>query len=84
MSLYLKSKYLLQGAGRVAFTNIDSYMKAISVRFMQLQLGDIDKRVEVKPFVLDDQICDLCQGMRCCERIVPYFCGNLSCLKVCV
>ncbi len=30
-------------------------------RFVQLQHGEIDKRVEVKPYVLDDQLCDECQ-----------------------
>lgn len=36
-----------QGAGRVAFSNQQSYISAISARFVQLQHGDIDKRVEV-------------------------------------
>lgn len=34
-----------KGAGRVAFSNQKSYIAAISARFVQLQLGDIDKRV---------------------------------------
>lgn len=33
------------GAGRVAFSNQQSYIAAISARFVQLQHGDIDKRV---------------------------------------
>ena len=33
------------GAGRVAFSSQQSYITAISSRFVQLQLGDIDKRV---------------------------------------
>ena len=40
-------KYLFQGAGRVAFSNQQSYIAAISARFVQLQHGEIDKRVEV-------------------------------------
>ncbi|KAG7229982.1 hypothetical protein INR49_009702 [Caranx melampygus] len=51
-----------KGAGRVAFSNQQSYIAAISARFVQLQHNDIDKRVEVKPYVLDDQMCDECQG----------------------
>ncbi|CAH1642751.1 unnamed protein product [Spodoptera littoralis] len=35
-----------KGAGRVAFSNQQSYIAAISARFVQLQHGDIDKRVE--------------------------------------
>lgn len=34
-----------KGAGRVSFSSQQSYIAAISARFVQLQLGDIDKRV---------------------------------------
>ena len=37
-----------KGAGRVAFSSQQSYIAAISARFVQLQHGDIDKRV--RPF----------------------------------
>lgn len=72
----------LQGAGRVAFSNQQSYIAAISARFVQLQHGDIDKRVEVKPYVLDDQMCDECQGSRCGGKFAPFFCANVTCLQV--
>ena len=36
-----------KGAGRVAFSNQQSYISAISARFVQLQHGDIDKRVSI-------------------------------------
>ena len=36
-----------KGAGRVAFSSQQSYIAAISARFVQLQHGEIDKRVEV-------------------------------------
>lgn len=36
-----------KGAGRVAFSNQQSYIAAISARFVQLQHGDIEKRVSV-------------------------------------
>jgi cytoplasmic polyadenylation element-binding protein len=38
-------------------------------------------QVEVKPYVLDDQMCDECHGMHCCNRYAPYFCGNIHCLR---
>lgn len=76
--------HFLQGAGRVAFSNQQSYIAAISARFVQLQHGDIDKRVEVKPYVLDDQMCDECQGQRCGGKFAPYFCANVTCLQVSV
>ena len=37
-----------KGAGRVAFASQQSYIAAISARFVQLQHGDIDKRVSAK------------------------------------
>ncbi|KAF6037573.1 cpb-2 [Bugula neritina] len=70
-----------KGAGRVAFSNQKSYIAAISARFVQLQLGDIDKRVEVKPYVLDDQLCDECGGERCNQKFAPFFCANVTCLQ---
>ncbi|XP_022094376.1 cytoplasmic polyadenylation element-binding protein 2-like [Acanthaster planci] len=70
-----------KGAGRVAFSNQQSYIAAISARFVQLQHGDIDKRVEVKPYVLDDQMCDECQGVRCGGKFAPFFCANVTCLQ---
>jgi len=38
-----------KGAGRVAFSNQQSYIAAISARFVQLQHNDIDKRVSGIP-----------------------------------
>lgn len=38
-----------KGAGRVAFSNQQSYIAAISARFVQLQHNDIDKRVSPTP-----------------------------------
>ncbi len=41
-----------KGAGRVAFSNQQSYIAAISARFVQLQHGDIDKRVSAASFYI--------------------------------
>lgn len=41
-----------KGAGRVAFSNQQSYIAAISARFVQLQHGEIDKRVSA-PLILE-------------------------------
>ncbi|KAK3610414.1 hypothetical protein CHS0354_016593 [Potamilus streckersoni] len=70
-----------KGAGRVAFSSQQSYIAAISARFVQLQHGEIDKRVEVKPYVLDDQMCDECHGTRCGGKFAPFFCANVTCLQ---
>lgn len=51
-----------KGAGRVAFSNQQSYIAAISARFVQLQHGEIDKRVCIlkcifsMPFALYDHL----------------------------
>ncbi|KAK6103129.1 RNA recognition motif family protein [Brugia pahangi] len=70
-----------KGAGRIAFTNQNSYMKAITDRYVQLSHGEVEKRVELKPYVLDDQPCDECDGERCGHRHAPFFCPQLSCLQ---
>ena len=38
-------------------------------------------QVEVKPYVLDDQLCDECQGARCGGKFAPFFCANVTCLQ---
>lgn len=70
-----------KGAGRVAFSNHKSYIAAISARFVHIHHSEIEKRVEVKPYVLDDQFCDECQGSRCNNKFAPFFCANITCLS---
>lgn len=70
-----------KGAGRVAFSNHQSYIAAISARFVHLHNSEIEKRVEVKPYVLDDQFCDECRGSRCDNKFAPFFCANINCLQ---
>ena len=36
----------------------------------------------MKPYVLDDQLCDECQGGRCGGKFAPFFCANVTCLQV--
>uniref|UniRef100_A0A671RAL5 Cytoplasmic polyadenylation element-binding protein 3-like n=1 Tax=Sinocyclocheilus anshuiensis TaxID=1608454 RepID=A0A671RAL5_9TELE len=56
-----------KGAGRVAFSTQQSYIAAISARFVQLQHNDIDKRrvTEMLHIVM----------------IAPFFCANVTCLQ---
>lgn len=70
-----------KGAGRVAFSSHQSYIAAISARYVHLHHSEIEKRVEVKPYVLDDQFCDECQGARCGNKFAPFFCANITCLQ---
>jgi len=54
-----------KGAGRVAFSNQQSYIAAISARFVQLQHGEIDKRVCKHRLVFVAIMCLMC---RCWHR----------------
>lgn len=49
-----------KGAGRVAFSNQQSYIAAISARFVQLQHGEIDKRVSCSLYFLYRYKCREC------------------------
>ena len=58
-----------KGAGRVAFSNQQSYIAAISARFVQLQHNDIDKRVSN------------CLGYHCYGKemkVIPWALGRKS------
>lgn len=62
-----------KGAGRVAFSNQQSYIAAISARFVQLQHGDIDKRVsEMLSVVIMDMFIYSLQSISMWER-----CSNI-------
>ena len=70
-----------KGAGRVAFTSINSFMGAVSSRFSQMTYEDVCKGIEVKPYVLDNQMCDECHGIQCDGKYAPFYCGSVSCLQ---
>uniref|UniRef100_A0A8C0CK91 Cytoplasmic polyadenylation element binding protein 2 n=1 Tax=Balaenoptera musculus TaxID=9771 RepID=A0A8C0CK91_BALMU len=64
-----------KGAGRVAFSNQQSYIAAISARFVQLQHGDIDKRAHEHfevyfhlPDSHEEQSPQMCGGKAICAR----------------
>jgi len=54
-------------------------MAAITARFVHLQNDDVNKTVEVKPFILANQKCD---SENCNGAPGEYFCGNVNCLEV--
>uniref|UniRef100_A0A915DPT0 Cytoplasmic polyadenylation element-binding protein 1 n=1 Tax=Ditylenchus dipsaci TaxID=166011 RepID=A0A915DPT0_9BILA len=70
-----------KGAARVTFNTTKSFVAAISGKFVNIPHGDGSKRVEIKPYVMDDQPCDQCLGKMCSDRYAPYFCGDVSCLQ---
>ncbi|CAB3408890.1 unnamed protein product [Caenorhabditis bovis] len=70
-----------KGAARVTFAYAKSFVAAISGRFVHVVHSDTNKRVEIKPYVMEDQICDECEGKICNFNYAPYFCGDASCLQ---
>ncbi|GMT16789.1 hypothetical protein PFISCL1PPCAC_8086, partial [Pristionchus fissidentatus] len=70
-----------KGAARVTFTTTRAFVAAIHGRFVQIPHAETKKRVEIKPYVMDDQMCDECFGKSCSSRYAPYFCGDVSCLQ---
>ncbi|KAL3984544.1 RNA recognition motif family protein [Acanthocheilonema viteae] len=70
-----------KGAARVTFTTEQSFIAAISGRFVHIPHADMSKRVEIKPYVIDEQMCDECEGAKCAGRYAPYFCGDMTCLQ---
>lgn len=71
-----------KGAGRVAFSNQQSYIAAISARFVQLQHGEIDKRVRSLhafyfcsvlslEMLFHVNVCH-CEDRKCCIRLIAY------------
>uniref|UniRef100_A0A0R3RVG1 Cytoplasmic polyadenylation element-binding protein 1 n=1 Tax=Elaeophora elaphi TaxID=1147741 RepID=A0A0R3RVG1_9BILA len=70
-----------KGAARVTFITEQSFIAAISGRFVHIPHADMSKRVEVKPYMIDEQMCDECDGVQCAGRYAPYFCGDVTCLQ---
>eukprot|EP00731_Ephydatia_muelleri_P019180 Em0012g5a len=67
-----------KGAGCITFSSWISFKRAVSCQFFQVVYGDIDKMVEVKPYVFDDHLCDECHGVQRGGRLAPYFCETLT------
>ncbi|CAI4225184.1 unnamed protein product [Auanema sp. JU1783] len=69
-----------KGAARVNFATYESYIKAINGRFVKMEKMETSKReVEIKPYVMDDMMCDECFGSRNGNEFAAYFCGHKPC-----
>uniref|UniRef100_A0A1I7UAA2 RRM domain-containing protein n=1 Tax=Caenorhabditis tropicalis TaxID=1561998 RepID=A0A1I7UAA2_9PELO len=69
-----------RGSGRVAFSNYDAYVQAITDRYIVLDHEDIHKRVEIKPYFFHNQSCEECSG-RYHRQYAPFFCPSLECFQ---
>ncbi|VDM47747.1 unnamed protein product [Toxocara canis] len=70
-----------KGAARVTFATTAGYLAAIKGRFVNIHCAGITRRVEIKPYVVDEQMCDECDGALCSNRYASYFCGDILCLQ---
>lgn len=70
-----------KGAARVTFASAQSFVRAISGRFVQVNHAETNKRVEIKPYVMEEQNCDECEGKLCKHNYAPYYCGDARCLQ---
>ncbi|BES94307.1 RNA recognition motif. (a.k.a. RRM, RBD, or RNP domain) [Nesidiocoris tenuis] len=74
-----------KGTASVAFSDRNSYIEAIKTRFVTLRQDGrkctSDKRVEIKPYIWDDQNCDNCLTSGYGTKPAHFFCSNISCLR---
>jgi len=70
-----------KGAARVTFGATKSYVAALQSRYLRIPHEDNVKRVEIKPYILEEQMCDSCYGSQCAGQYARFFCGDPSCLQ---
>lgn len=70
-----------KGSARVTFLTMDSFVRAVNARFVNLSLPDVDKVVEIKPYFLDGQVCDICNGFNSGGKPAMYYCSDSECLR---
>ena len=69
-----KYKYPI-GSGRVTFSSVRSYFKAIQAAFVEIKTAKFNKKVQIDPF-LEDSPCSICQQVP-----GPYFCREMVCFR---
>ena len=70
-----------KGSARVTFSTLDSFVTAVNARFVNLTLSDVDKVVEIKPYFLDGQVCDICNGFNSGGKPAMFYCSDNECLR---
>uniref|UniRef100_A0A1I8AKL4 Cytoplasmic polyadenylation element-binding protein 1 n=1 Tax=Steinernema glaseri TaxID=37863 RepID=A0A1I8AKL4_9BILA len=70
-----------KGAARVTFRNQILMMMALKRHFVDLPYMGTTKRVEIKPYLIDEQHCDQCDGIMSGGRSAPYFCQDSLCYQ---
>ena len=74
-----KYKYPL-GSGRVNFSSLESYQRAIQEKYVQVQCisPKVDKRIQIDPYIRENENCSKCQypGPIYCRKCLDYFCED--------
>lgn len=71
----------MQGAARVIFAEPKSFIKAIKKRFIKMDMLECHKKeIEMKPYVVENQLCDQCEmqtsNLFCIDQqCLQYYCG---------
>ena len=63
------------GSGRISFASEESYKKAITANFIQIEAKKVSKKVQIEPCI-DGQKCNMCL-----EDDAPNFCKELNCFN---
>ncbi|KAE9556609.1 hypothetical protein FO519_000015 [Halicephalobus sp. NKZ332] len=64
-----------KGAARIVFERFVDFKAAMKGRHIMINHCGIKKRVDIKPYIIDEQCCDACVGTNCDNRSASYFCA---------
>ncbi|TKR94731.1 hypothetical protein L596_008985 [Steinernema carpocapsae] len=70
-----------KGAARVTFRDQHTMLMALKRHFVDLPYMGTHKRVEIKPYLIEEQHCDQCDGFMSGGRCAPYFCPDPLCYQ---
>ncbi|CDW56041.1 RNA binding protein orb2 [Trichuris trichiura] len=70
-----------KGAAKVAFANDQSFREALRRRFLKVHYEEVLKVVEMKPFFLPEQNCNLCEENSAYVNLATQYCVEKSCVN---
>ncbi|CDW57131.1 Probable RNA-binding protein orb2 [Trichuris trichiura] len=70
-----------KGVAKVAFANDESFREALRRRFLKVHYEEVLKVVEMKPFFLPEQLCNLCEVNSANVNLATLYCSNISCVS---
>ncbi|VDM50527.1 unnamed protein product [Toxocara canis] len=70
-----------KGAARVTFATEKGFLNALNAKFMLLPHDGARKRVEIKPYIMEDSACDECGATQSDGSSAIHFCLDPSCAQ---